>query len=119
MWYAVETVFIDGNHFDSRPCFEMNVDPNYKGVQPGTCLCSHDEEPHNSCQTFLDGRIEIHLDWFKTKEQAMRFIDGSLTYVIHYENNNKSRFLSFLKWEVINVTDDIQPWRGIYEAHCQ
>lgn len=121
MWYAVETAFVDGKHLESRPCFDMNVDPDYKGVQSGTTMCSHYEEPCNSRQTFMGGRIEIHTDWFQTKEQAMKFCDGSLTYIVHqrakYRKDIRSTILSFIKWEAVPVTGDMEPFRGIYQRH--
>ena len=121
MWYAVETAFIDGKHFASKPYFDMNVDPDSRGIQPGTCLCRHDEMPHNTCETFMNGRIEIHTDWFQTKEQAMRFCDGSLTYIIHmrdeYRADIKSTLSHFVKWEAVETQGNILPYRGIYQHH--
>lgn len=121
MWYAVETAFIDGKHFASRPCFNMNVDLNYKGCQKGICLARHEEAPHNTCETFMEGRIEIHVDWFQTKEQAMKFCDGTLTYIYHqnvkYRKDIKSHIRSFRNWEAVPVTEGMEPFRGIYENH--
>lgn len=123
MWYAVETAFVDGKHLESKPCFDMNVDPNCRRAQPGTCHRSHDDEPYNSCETFMDGRIEIHTDWFQTKEQAMKFCDGSLTYIVHqdahYRKSINSTILSFMRWEAVPVTGDMQPFRGIYQKHMR
>lgn len=121
MWYAVETAFIDGKHFASRPYFSMDVDPKANYVQPGTTRNAHSEEPHNSCKTFMDGRIEIHTDWFQTKEQAMKFCDGSLTYVVHYRDyyrwDIKSTLSAFMKWEAVDVSEAYPAFRGIYEHH--
>lgn len=118
MWYAVETAFIDGKHFASRPCFDLDARP---GSVKGICMASHNEQPMNTRETFMDGRIEVHTDWFQTKEQAMKFIDGSLTYVVHlkarYRKDIKSTITSFLKWEAVSVTDSRPPFRGIYEKH--
>ncbi len=121
MWYAVETAFIDGKHLSSIPLFDPDAGPDPCRVQKGTCLCRHDEEPHNSVQSFLGGRIEIHTDWFKSKEQAKRFIDGSLTYVIHfsdhYHKDINSTIPEFIRWEAVETSDDRPPFRGIYEHH--
>lgn len=120
MWYAVETAFVDGKHFKSRPCFDMNVDPNTRRCPPGTCLCAHYEEPHNTCETFMEGLIEIHVDWFQTKEQAMKFIDGTLTYVMYYQSEYvphiKTTLHHFIKWEAVDVTNDRPPFIGIYKT---
>lgn len=114
MWFAVETAFIDGKHFASRPFFDMNANMNSKRALPGVCYCKHYEEPHNSSQTFMNGRIEIHTDWFQTKEQAMKFCDGSITYVIHYRKN-KNSLRDFVKWETVEVQYGMEPFRGIYK----
>lgn len=54
-WYAVETAFIKGTQYKSVLMFDKKMDPDAEGIQPGTCLASHDEEPHNTCQEFLGG----------------------------------------------------------------
>lgn len=119
MWYAVETAFIDGKHFASRLCFDPKVESN--GFQPGTCMCGHQEEPHNSCETHMGGRIEIHIDWFQTKEQAKKFAEGQITYRIHKDvawlPKNQSHISYFRKWEVVLVDKDRPPFIGIYEQH--
>ena len=75
MWYAVETAFMNGRMLKSVPIFDLKTDENTTGrAIPGTCPLSHDEEPHNTCQKFLNGLVEIHTDWFQTKKQAMQFI---------------------------------------------
>lgn len=121
MWYAVETAFIDRKHFASRPCFDMNVDPKYRGVQPGTCLCEHYEEPHNTVETFMEKRIEIYTDWFQTKEQAMKFCSGLLTYVMHYNTKYRrdinTTLSTFVRWEAVPVTGDMEPFKGVYQYH--
>lgn len=121
MWFAVETAFVDGKYLDSQPCFDLNLDPNYKGFAPGTTNRAHYEEPYNSCETHMNGRIEIHTDWFQTREQALAFCEGKLTYVIHlgieYKQAINSDISHFIKWEVVEVKDDIEPYRGIYKRH--
>lgn len=118
MWYAVETAFIDGKHFASRPVFDLGATP---GSWKGICMAGHDEEPMNTREAFMDGRIEIHTDWFQTKEQAMKFMDGSLTYIVHlkacYKKSINSTLTSFMKWEAVDVIDSRPPFRGIYERH--
>lgn len=122
MWYAVETAFMNGRMLKSVPMFDPKMDENTAGrVIPGTCPLSHNEEPHNTCQTFLNGLIEIHTDWFQTKEQAMQFINGGITYVMHYRavyrKDIKSTIRTFLKWEAVPAMGDKLPYKGIYMDH--
>ncbi len=120
MWYAVETAFINGTQYKSIPCFKKDVDEYGTGIQPGTCMRPHYEEPMNTCQTFLNGIIEIHTDWFQTKEQAMQFINGSLTYVItrreEYRKDINSTLSHFVKWEAVPANGEYLPYRGVYKA---
>lgn len=114
MWFAVETAFIDGEHFASRPVFDMNADENSRRALAGVCYCEHYEQPHNSSQTFMNGRIEVRTDWFQTKEQAMKFCEGTITYVIYYRKE-KNSFRDFIKWEAVEIKEDMKPFRGIYK----
>lgn len=117
MWYAVETAFINGEHYMSKPCFTGEKDGH--GFEPGTCDRLLTDEPMNSCQTFMGGLIEIRTDWFQTREQALAFVRGSMTYKItrrqYYRADIKSTLSDFMKWEAIEVKRDILPWRGITE----
>lgn len=62
-------------------------------------------EPHNSRQTFMNGLIEIHTDWFQTLEQARQFANSAGTYICHYTDRwsekCRSRLTSFTKWEFV------------------
>ena len=90
MWYAVETVFIDGKLFDSR---RFDYDKNY-----GVCRCQHDEEPMNGTKREFGNRIEIHTDWFETEELAEKFYNGEITYIHYYDvYYNNSLFNSDVK----------------------
>lgn len=113
MWFGVETAFVDGKHFASRPLFDQNIDPNEKRVQKGTCYTRAGECPHNSSQSFLGGRIEVRTDWFQTKEQALDFCEGKITYIVH----QKAGTYRFLKWEAIPVGNGLEPFKGIYKNH--
>lgn len=122
MWYAVETAFMNGRMLKSVPMFDLKMDENTAGrVIPGTCPLSHDEEPHNTCQKFLNGLIEIHTDWFQTKTQAMQFINGGITYIMHYRavyrKDIKSTIRTFLKWEAVPALGERLPYKGIYMDH--
>lgn len=119
MWYAVETAFIGGKRYKSRPLFNEKESPGRIG--PGECMAGNDEEPHNMTQTFMDGDIEICTSWFHTKEQAIRFMKGELTYVKHYmawyDRGIRTMRLQFLKWEAVEVSDKFPSFRGAYEYH--
>lgn len=122
MWYAVETAFMNGRMLKSVPMFDPKTDENTTGrIIPGTCPLSHDEEPRNTCQKFLNGLVEIHTDWFQTKKQAMQFINGGITYIMHYRavyrKDIKSTIRTFLKWEAVPALGDRLPYRGIYMDH--
>lgn len=121
MWYAVETIFMNGTQLKSVPMFNPNANEKSERILPGTCLCGHDEEPHNTCQKFLNGIVEIHTDWFQTKEQAMQFINGGITYIVHYRavyrKDIKSTIRTFLKWEPVPALGENLPYRGIYKDH--
>lgn len=113
MWYAVETVFIDGEFFGSK-CFDYN--------RCGVCY-SKDSEPNNMCERKFDDRIEIHTDWFETVELAEAFKNGEITYMHHYDSyynkGLKSTFTRFTKREIVKVDTDngILSHRGIYKKH--
>lgn len=114
MWYAVETVFIDGKHFASRLCF----DPKQPGYA-GTCRCRHDEEPMNSCERRFGDRIELHTDWFETPELAEKFKNGAITYEHiyhdHYRKDIRSSIPHFVKRVILDVDEKrAKPWHGIY-----
>lgn len=112
MWYAVETAFVDGKHLGSRCIFDMKVVPNDMcRPRSGTCARPHNECPGNTCEKFMNGRIEIHVDWFQTKEQAIKFCNGSLTYIVYMDDVHRQ----FIKWEAVEVTGDMEPFRGIYK----
>lgn len=121
MWYAVESAFVDGIHHKSRLMFDPNVDEEHPKFYPGTSLCRHDEEPDNCCQTFMDGTIEIHVDWFQTKDQAITFMNGDTTYAIHrtfyYSKKNRTLMSDFLKWESVSVPGRYAPWKGVVIQH--
>lgn len=117
MWYCVETAFVDGQHFKSIVVY----DPADKRRFPaGTCLAEWDEEPHNTCEKFLNGLIEIHTDWFQTLEQAKMFASGAGTYISHYNarwyDRSRSWINSFVKWEFVSL-EGREPWRGIYDIN--
>jgi len=116
MWYAVETVFIDGELFGSKCVF---VDGDTSAL--GHCYASHSEEPGNRCERFFDNRIERHIDWFESEELAKRFCAGEITYVHHYETYYKAALKStlqrFIKREIVEVGNGILPYRGVYEKH--
>lgn len=115
MWYAVETVFIDGKLFGSQCLFDED------DAVKGCCYCSHNEEPMNSSHTEFGGRIEIHCDWFETKELAMRFQDGEITYKhiyeAYYKPSIKSTLTQFVKREIVELcgNNGALAHRGIYE----
>lgn len=121
MWCAVETAFVGGKHYKSRLLFDPNIDENSKGFYPGTFLCDEDEEPGNKCEKFMDGEIEIHTDWFQTKEQAITFVNGSTTYAIHrtfwYNKSTRSIHSNFLKWESVPALGKYLPFRGTVIKH--
>ena len=105
MWYAVETVFIDGALFGSRCCFtEGDTGP------AGHCYTDHSEEPCNSCKREFGDRIEIHLDWFESEELAKAFCDGKVTYVhtydAYYNAAIRSTLTKFKSREVVPVDDE-------------
>lgn len=114
MWYAVEIAFIGGKHYKSRPCFDMKS--CHRRIGPGECMAGMDEEPHNMTQTFMNGDIEIRTSWFQTKEQAIQFINGELTYVKHYmvwyDKGIRTMRQRFLKWETVKVSDKFPPFQG-------
>lgn len=120
MWYAVETGFVEGRHLISRPCFAMDADEDVISPQAGCCARPHYEEPMNSCQTFLGGLVEIHTDWFQTKDQALKFCQGTLTYKVisreHYRADIRTTLRDFVKWEAVEVSEGYEPWRGVYET---
>ena len=116
MWYAVETVFIDGELFGSRCCFiEGDTSPI------GHCYEGHDVEPRNSSKKEFDGRIEINLDWFESEETAKDFRDGKVTYVhmydAYYKTNIKSTLRKFRSREIVavNPSNGFLPHRGVYK----
>lgn len=115
MWYAVETAFINGNQFASRLCFKDG------DRVAGICYEDEDAEPHNSCQKFMDGKIEIHYDWFQTKEQAKQFANGGITYVVVYQDEYRpdinSTISHFIGWHTEPCLGENLPYRGIYEHH--
>lgn len=118
MWYAVETVFIDGKLFDSRCLFiEGDTSP------AGHCYAGLDEEPINRCEKRFNNRIEIHTDWFESEKLAKYFCDGKITYIHHYDayykRSIKSTLRKFSKREIVEVDENsgILPHRGIYKEH--
>jgi hypothetical protein len=116
MWYATETVFIDGKLFDTHCCFK---DGDTTGVA-GHCF-SNETEPGNSCKTECNGRIEIHTDWFESERLAHDFCDGKITYVhtyeTHYNASLKTNFNRFMGREIVMVGGDILPYRGIAQIY--
>lgn len=112
MWFAVETAFVDGNHLKSIPLF-LDEDTGAR-IQPGTCLCKHYECPGNREEKFLKGLIEIHTDWFQTKEQAHAFINGALTYIVTMRKDPHGGLADFVKWETVSTSEGYEPWRSIY-----
>lgn len=115
MWYCVETVFIDGKLFGSRCCFDED-----DRSPVGKCYAAETEEPHNSRKEEFGGRIEIHLDWFESRELATDFRDGKITYVHTYESYYKksinSTLRKFSQRKIVDVCEEkgILPHRGIY-----
>ncbi len=115
MWYAVETVFIDGQLFDSH-CFDY-------GKKTGICHAGDWEEPLNSCKKECLDRIEIHTDWFESEELAEDFKNGKITFIHHYDAYYKksinSTLTKFTKREIVkvDVSKGIFPHKGIYEKH--
>ncbi len=116
MWYAVETVFINGKFFDSKCVF---TDDENSPV--GHCYCSMDEEPMNRRKTEFGGKIEIHLDWFESKELAKKFCDGEITYMhvydAYYKKSIKSTLRRFKERKIVKVDPNtgVFPCRGIYK----
>lgn len=107
MWYALETVFIDGKLFGSRCAFideDSNPDGDYYVVSFG-------------------GRIEILLDWFESKEIAKGFCNGKVTYIHYYDgyfmDSAKTTLKRFSKREIIPVNENegILPHRGIHKTN--
>lgn len=118
MWYATETVFIDGKLFASRCCF---TDGDKSVV--GHCYESLDAQPMNRCEKHFDNRIEIHTDWFESEELAHKFCDGLITYKhiydTYYDKSIKSTLSKFKKREIVEVDEknEIYPHKGIYEMN--
>lgn len=118
MWFATETVFIDGNLFGSRCIFKKGDTSTV-----GHCYCSHNEEPRNSCTMEFDNRIEIHTDWFESEELAGQFVEGKVTFVHHYDAYYKpalkSTLTKFRKREIVPVDEGkgLYPHRGVYQRH--
>lgn len=127
VWFAVETAFVGGQHLKSIPMFDQEADQlAYGRLLPGICLAGHDEEPHNTCQTFLKGFVEIHTDWFQTKEEALGFINGQITYIAHYRAKYrpeiKSTIRTFIGWETVSVSNKYPsylPYKGVYMDHSE
>ena len=119
MWYAVETVFIDGKYFGSRICFTIGD----KRSPVGHCFADHDEEPHNSCKSEFDNRIEIHVDWFETEDAAIKFSKGEITYIQYYDayfqNSIKSWRTRYRgrKLVPVDIKNGFEPYKGIYEKN--
>lgn len=116
MWYAVETAFIDNKWFGSRCMFD---EENEKS-RAGTCMASHDEQPMNRTERFFNNRIEIHTDWFESKELAKAFIAGEITYchLYHtwYDKRIHSTKQKFIRREIIPVDNETGfPHRGRME----
>jgi hypothetical protein len=118
MWFATETVFIDGKLFGSR-CIFIKDDTS----PVGHCYCSHDEEPRNSCKIEFDNRIEIHTDWFESEELAEQFVEGKVTYIHHYDAYYKAAIKStltrFRRREIAPVDEEngLYAHRGVYKKH--
>ena len=97
----------------------MDANENIISPQEGCCPRPYYEEPMNACQTFMGGLIEIYTDWFQTKDQALKFCQGTQTYKItyreHYRADIKSTLRDFVKWEMVDVEGEYEPWRGVYE----
>lgn len=111
MWYAVETTFVDDKLFDVHG---FDYDKRH-----GVCYAKHYEEPMNQTKKECNDRIEIHTDWFETKELAEKFINGEITY-IHYYDCYESYFnCKFIKREIVNVDVDngILAHKGIYKKN--
>lgn len=113
MWYAVETVFIDGKLFDIHG---FDYDKKH-----GITYAEHNEEPMNRVKSECNNRIKIHTDWFETKELAEKFINGEITYVHYYDTYYKksinSTLKKFSKREIVKVdiVNGILPYNGIYK----
>lgn len=118
MWYATETVFIDGKLFGSM-CLFTKGDTS----AAGHCYRPHDEEPMNSCKKEFDNRIEIHTDWFESEELAEQFMEGKVTYIHHYDAYYKpainSTLTKFHNREIVPVDEEkgLYPHRGVYQRH--
>ena len=119
MWYAVETVFIDGKHFGSRICFT----PGDEKSPVGHCFADFDEEPHNSCKNEFDNRIEIYTDWFETEDAAIKFCKGEITYIQYYDayfqNSIRSWRTRYRGRRLLPVDTEkgIEPYKGIYDRN--
>ncbi len=117
-WYAVETAFVDGELLDSKCCF-VEDGSSIVGVQ----IASHTEAPQNFCRKEFCDRIEIHTDWFETKELAKAFSEGKITYIHHFDAYYKASIKSTLRHyrsrELVEVCEEkgIMPYRGIYKDH--
>lgn len=113
MWYAVETVFIDGKFFGSECCF---IKGNNSSI--GHCYASLTEEPMNSCKREFNNRIEIHTDWFESEELAEAFCKGEITYVHYYDtyyrNDIKSTMSHFTKREIVKADEEHVAHKGLY-----
>lgn len=113
MWYAVETVFIDGKLFGSKCCFKKGDKSSV-----GHCYADLKEEPRNSCKREFDNRIEIHTDWFESEELAEAFCNGKITYIHYYDTyyrrDIKSTMSRFAKREIVNVDEEHAAHRGMY-----
>lgn len=123
MWYAVETAFIKGKQYKSILLFDKNVKSDSRRAQPGTCLADHNEAPHNMSKLFLNNEIEIHTDWFQTKEQAEQFKNGGITYIVHeevwYDSSIRTVRSRFMHWETVPANGKYLPFHGAYEYHCR
>lgn len=115
MWYAVESVFVDGNLLGSKCCFREG-DPG----PIGHCF-SLDAEPGNYRDVWMDGRCEKHIDWFESEELAHAFVEGRITYkhyyLAYYDASIRTTLLKFYKREIIPVDSGkgILPYRGLRE----
>lgn len=122
MWYAVETAFIEGRWYKSMLMFDPWASQENARALPGVCYAGHDECPHNTCQTFMGRLIEIHVDWFQTKEQAIEFMDGKIGYAMHfrtwYDRGIRSMRSEFIKWEPVKPPSPLfSKFRGVCEHH--
>lgn len=119
MWFATETVFIDGNLFGSRCIFKKG------DTSPlGHCYCKpHDVEPMNRCTLEFDNRIEIRTDWFESEELAEQFVEGKITFIHHYDAYYKpainSTLTKFRNREIVPVDEEkgLCAHRGVYKKH--